>query len=49
MRIIPRKTKLGITVYRSFTLIDLGILIVAFGIAILLVLSNLAIKWYLVT
>lgn len=48
MRIIPRKTKLGITVYRSFTLIDLGILIVAFGIAILLVLSNLAIKWYLV-
>ncbi|MCM1360126.1 MAG: hypothetical protein NC132_06540 [Corallococcus sp.] len=48
MRIIPRKTKLGITVYRSFTLIDLGILIVAFGLAILLVLSNLSIKWYLV-
>lgn len=47
MRIIPKKSKLNTTVWRSFTLLDIIVIFVLFVIAVVIGLSNITVKWYI--
>lgn len=46
MRLIPKKTRLNATIWKGFTLLDIGLAFILLAVAFLLVLSNLTFKWY---
>lgn len=46
MRLIPKKTRLNATIWKSFTLFDVVLAFIMLALAFLLVLSNLSFKWY---
>lgn len=48
MRLIPKKTKLNTTIWKSFTLVDVVIIFCLFMIAVTIGLSNLPYKWIIV-
>ena len=45
MRIIPKKSKVNATVWRSFTIFDILLAFVLFGIGVLIAMSNFEYKW----
>lgn len=47
MRIIPKKSSLTTMVWKTFTFIDILVILVLLGIAGAIILSNLPAKWYL--
>lgn len=47
MRLIPKQSKLNSTVWKSFTLIDIIVIFVLFVIAVVIGMSNLIGKWYI--
>lgn len=47
MRLIPKKSKLNATIWKSFTIFDFGIAFALFILVAVVGLSNLAGKWYM--
>lgn len=47
MRLIPKKSKLNSTIWKSFTLLDFGIIFVLLLLALVIAMSNLPYKWYM--
>ena len=46
MRLIPKKTKLNSTIWKSFTLLDILLIFVLFMLAVVIAMSNIPGKWY---
>lgn len=46
MRLIPKKSKLNSTVWKSFTLVDIIVIFLLFILAVVIAMSNLPGKWY---
>lgn len=46
MRLIPKKTKLNSTIWKSFTLLDILLVFVLFMLAVVIAMSNIPGKWY---
>ncbi|MCL2061511.1 MAG: DUF87 domain-containing protein [Firmicutes bacterium] len=47
MRIIPKKSRVNVTIWKNFTLSDLLFILALFGVALLILISNIRYKWVL--
>lgn len=47
MRLIPKKSKINSTVWKSFTLLDIIVIFVLFLIAVTIAMSNIPYRWYI--
>jgi len=47
MRLIPKKTKLNTTIWKNFTLIDVGFMFAVMLLLLLILMSNISFRWWL--